>query len=543
MFTKMHLHHVNNQNHHKQLIVPSTRPWKYFRTIDCETPQVGLSSNRSLPFKANGNDFSIIASLDGLVCVGIDLLRHSWGTHSSWCRYLDIILWNPLTGDYKTLSKDISHANCFRIPARGYGLYYSRSDDDYKLLRVTESVDAYIYSLKSNSWRKMDGDGELTKVASLCLQLGMHEFYKPLHLMKNGNWLAESRIEGYVDEVDLVRKTTKEVCRYSSDGPMEIIWRGKFVEMIVSLSRLQMVIMLGDAIVLFYRTCRALQVSNGTYRFGYLAGLYTLSQYQIPNPEVPPGIRRPASTGSKEMRTETANCDKMSIIASLNGLVCVGIDSLQQPGSDRYEDIVLWNPLTGDYKTLPKDSSHDNSFTIPARGYGFYYSSCDDDYKLLRITQSTNAYIYSLKSDSWRQVESASCCLLKYLNTTCLLNENLYFLVQCRNNMNVLSYSIVRFDTNAEKFTEIATPSFDYVAISYYSLRVVSGRIHLWVGLKGVNCWDLWNMDEDGEWTKDGSRKKVDLNYHTMRIKKVCTSSNMEILRRGNFVESIVSLK
>ncbi|KAJ9542009.1 hypothetical protein OSB04_028515 [Centaurea solstitialis] len=48
-------------------------------------------------------------------------------------RYSDIILWNPLTGHYKTLSKDISHANWFTIPARGYGLYYNCLDDDYKL--------------------------------------------------------------------------------------------------------------------------------------------------------------------------------------------------------------------------------------------------------------------------------------------------------------------------------------------------------------------------------------------------------------------------
>ena len=74
MFTKMHLDHVNNQNHHKQLIVPTTEPCKYFRTIDCETPEVGLSANHSLPFEGNSNEMSIIASLNRLVCVCIDSL-------------------------------------------------------------------------------------------------------------------------------------------------------------------------------------------------------------------------------------------------------------------------------------------------------------------------------------------------------------------------------------------------------------------------------------------------------------------------------------
>ena len=322
MFTKMHLEHVNNQNYHKQLVVSTTKPWRYFRTINCETPEVGLFSNRSLPFKANSNEISIISSLNGLVCVGIDYLqRHSH-------RYSDIILWNPLTGDHKTLSKDNFDDNCFTIPARGYGFYYSCCDDDYKLLRTTQSGHAYIYSLNSDSWRKvestscrlledmnsscllnenlylfgqgktkmdvwsdliirfdtkaetftkiaapslenvllrcfsltvvngcihlcvslvgikspdklelwkMDGDGEWTKVLSCCHRLSKCDFYQPLHVMKNGNWLVGSIRNGYVYEVDLEMKTTKNVCT-PTDGPMDFLRGGKFVETIVSLN-------------------------------------------------------------------------------------------------------------------------------------------------------------------------------------------------------------------------------------------------------------------------------------------------------------------
>ncbi|KAJ9542055.1 hypothetical protein OSB04_028561 [Centaurea solstitialis] len=326
MFTKMHLHHVNNQNHHKQLVFSTTKPCKYFRTIDCETPEVGLSANRSLPFKANCEEMSIIASLNGLVCIGIDPLHT--------CRYSDIILWNPLTGGYKTLSKDNSRFNCFTIPARGYGLYYSSCEDDYRLLRVTLLNEAFIYSFKYDSWRKvestnyrlskyldsscllnenlyllaqsntktslrsysilrfntntekfteiaapslqrdvwccfsltvvsgcvylcastkgvykggkldfcdgsgkfdlwkMDGDEEWTKVASIC------EFYQPFHLMmKNGNRLVVWGGSGNAYEVDLGMKTTKKVSTYTptpTDGPMCFLWRGKFVETIVS---------------------------------------------------------------------------------------------------------------------------------------------------------------------------------------------------------------------------------------------------------------------------------------------------------------------
>ncbi|GKB85671.1 hypothetical protein Tco_0957943, partial [Tanacetum coccineum] len=37
-------------------------------------------------------------------------------------------------------------------------------------------------------------------------------------------------------------------------------------------------------------------------------------------------------------------------------------------------------------------------------GHGLYYSSCEDDYKLLVLAESGNVYIYSLKYDSWRKL-------------------------------------------------------------------------------------------------------------------------------------------
>ncbi|KAJ9542058.1 hypothetical protein OSB04_028564 [Centaurea solstitialis] len=190
---------------------------------------------------------SIMSSLNGLVCVR----KNSMQPLTSW---YDTIIWNPLTGDYKTLSKDISHG-------MRYELYYSCCDDDYRLLCVTMYKDAFIYSLKSDSWRKvestsgppleylisslvldlwkMDKDGEWTKVVSCCGRLSKREFYLPLHLMKNGNWLVGPKDQkAYAYEVDLAMKTTKEVWRYTpTDDPMKFFWGGKFVETIVSVSR------------------------------------------------------------------------------------------------------------------------------------------------------------------------------------------------------------------------------------------------------------------------------------------------------------------
>ncbi|KAJ9542003.1 hypothetical protein OSB04_028509 [Centaurea solstitialis] len=272
-----------------------------------------------------------------------------------------------------------------------------------------------------------------------------------------------------------------------------------------------------------------------------------------------------------------ANCDEMSIIASFHGLVCVAIDNLQ-PRIGWYKDIILWNPLTGEYKTLPTDNMHLNGFTTHATGFGLYYSCCDDDYKLLRVTVYKDAFIYSLKSDSWWKVESSSCRLLKSWNSSCFLNEDLYFLAAAVNKINDWSYSIIRFDTKVEKFTEIAAPSLEVVGKCRRSLTVVSGCVHLCVSSVGITSADkleLWKMDGDGEWTKVVScchtlfkymdnqplhlmkngnwlvgsaderyAYEVDLEMKTRkRVRtKTPTDGPVRLLWGGKFVETIVSL-
>ncbi|KAF5776368.1 putative F-box domain, galactose oxidase/kelch, beta-propeller, kelch-type beta propeller [Helianthus annuus] len=148
MFTNMHLHH---QNRHKLLFIPKTSSSCTFRTIDCESPKDGLTAPRCLPFDSPRN-VSIITSFNGLVCVGI--IQHDDNVEEEY--YSDLVLWNPLTGEYRILSKTNAHKECYETTTRASVLYYTSSEDDYKLLRVTNSCDAYIYSLKSDLWRKIE---------------------------------------------------------------------------------------------------------------------------------------------------------------------------------------------------------------------------------------------------------------------------------------------------------------------------------------------------------------------------------------------------
>ncbi|KAI3524505.1 hypothetical protein L1887_03163 [Cichorium endivia] len=157
-FLNMHLHHVTNddrQNHHKLLVLSRTTPCN-FHTIDCESPEDGVSVSRPLPFEVSPKNMSVITSFNGLVCVGIT-------KRSSDDKYSDLMLWNPLTGDYKRLHRSNSCEECYEVTPRASALYYTSYDDDFKLLRVTHNYDAYIYSLKSDSWRKLGTTEDLKR--------------------------------------------------------------------------------------------------------------------------------------------------------------------------------------------------------------------------------------------------------------------------------------------------------------------------------------------------------------------------------------------
>ena len=75
LFKKMHLHNIPNDDHHnphKLLILLSAKS-SWFRTMDCEAPEDGLTTGRNLPFKVTNHELSIVplTSFHGLVCVGL----------------------------------------------------------------------------------------------------------------------------------------------------------------------------------------------------------------------------------------------------------------------------------------------------------------------------------------------------------------------------------------------------------------------------------------------------------------------------------------
>ncbi|KAK1414038.1 hypothetical protein QVD17_29776 [Tagetes erecta] len=154
-FHNLHHHHVTNnhhQCHHKLLTYSKLKSSCEFLAVDCEAPNESVT-RVTTPFEVSSPyDVTILSSCNGMIYLGMTTKRFGYDKY-----FDDLILWNPLTSDYKTLSKTNSHSEC--CMKRLYNvskMCYTSSEDDYKILHIAESCNVYIYSLKSDSWRKIE---------------------------------------------------------------------------------------------------------------------------------------------------------------------------------------------------------------------------------------------------------------------------------------------------------------------------------------------------------------------------------------------------
>ncbi|KAI3498678.1 hypothetical protein L1887_34455 [Cichorium endivia] len=260
----MHLHRVTNdphQNHHKLLLLSNSRKCN-FHTIDCESPEDGSSASRPLPFKVRSENISIITSFNGLVCVGIKKLSYHH-------KYSYLMLWNPLTGDYKRLSKSNSRKECYDDEKlyllkeggrRTIDLSYSIIRFDTKTEKFTKIATpslgvrrkaclsftllhkdrklhlCVIYSFGEPKFRqfgamlwRMDADGDWRKVVTYQMPRSFC-FEEPLHLMRNGGWLTYCLYTGFhVYTVDLVRHLINEISNSNIANKMGITSSAKYI--------------------------------------------------------------------------------------------------------------------------------------------------------------------------------------------------------------------------------------------------------------------------------------------------------------------------
>ncbi|KAK1415795.1 hypothetical protein QVD17_31582 [Tagetes erecta] len=105
------------------------------------------------------SDVYILASLDGLVCLGSKSIPTK------------LLFWNPLTGAYRKLCDPHPHYPFFDLPPfwdGGVG-FYKDSSNDYKLVIVMSTgvcdFGAYVYSHKLDIWKEIDFNvGDMSSV-------------------------------------------------------------------------------------------------------------------------------------------------------------------------------------------------------------------------------------------------------------------------------------------------------------------------------------------------------------------------------------------
>lgn len=220
---------------------------------------------------------------------------------------------------------------------------------------------------------------------------------------------------------------------------------------------------------------------------------------------------------------------------SCNGLVLVSMGHKQLP--------FLWNPFTRKYKTLP-DVSVDyppgtDSSSAYTR-YGFGYDSQNDDYKVVRAVEfrgaefnwiSTEARIYSLRSNSWRKIPDFNYRIPRTRDWAVHVNDALHTIVYIHN----LDPSILALDLRTEKTYLVPKPDM-LVSTGDLKLHALGGSLCLLNPFKkhGTEIWIMKEYSVKESWTVLLSIAPPKIEPYTYLSPVVYSKSGDEVLLNLN---------
>ena len=212
---------------------------------------------------------------------------------------------------------------------------------------------------------------------------------------------------------------------------------------------------------------------------------------------------------------------KLHLIGSCNGLVCV-CDGTRS-------GVFIINPLTKSLRKLP-------SIRIPNRYkeagdaafvFGFGYDSQNDDYKVFGslqdgpkktgfFTLDGEAQVYSLKNDTWKNVECMPYRIFLWNHAGVHVNGTIHHVTFIRNLFSE-KILIVGFNLRTETYSSMELPNYDNSGTSYMFMCELGGCLSLLVsysrdpiayapyGFPHADGADLWVMKEYGKkksWVK-----------------------------------------
>ncbi|XP_038680683.1 F-box/kelch-repeat protein At3g23880-like [Tripterygium wilfordii] len=210
------------------------------------------------------------------------------------------------------------------------------------------------------------------------------------------------------------------------------------------------------------------------------------------------------------------------IIGFCNGIVCV---------SDDVKNIGFWNPATREYKPLPPlipsiEPPDDVDWNMHSKWkLGFGFDQRTNDYKVLSFVLTyfevyavsvDEAQLYSLKSNSWREIPSFPVFAGDFERGSVCFKGNCHWLGYRDGPGYVFEENpyILSFNMADEKFEEFELPVFG--PLNYYIVKLVMVSGSLGVILYTLDppgrLFDIWVMGEYGvteSWVKKWSIEAI----------------------------------
>ncbi|XP_074349890.1 F-box protein CPR1-like isoform X2 [Apium graveolens] len=213
------------------------------------------------------------------------------------------------------------------------------------------------------------------------------------------------------------------------------------------------------------------------------------------------------------------------LVGSCNGLLCL---------YQRKTEIYLWNPATRKCKELPTAPTDfirpfdiDQSFLC-----GFGYDAVNDDYKVLRILPpdrldlaGSKVVVYSLKNNSWRQLQNISYHFLLVRNWGIFLSGALH-LITVKTLGSESCLSILAFDLSIENYREVPMPDVRHKKPSKFNLCMFAESLCVLM-LYPYNSVDVWLMNNYGvgnSWCKVFSLEHPQLVCSSISVRPVAYS-------------------
>nr|XP_016433937.1 PREDICTED: F-box protein At4g22390-like isoform X2 [Nicotiana tabacum] len=194
-----------------------------------------------------------------------------------------------------------------------------------------------------------------------------------------------------------------------------------------------------------------------------------------------------------------------SIVGSFNGLLCLAV----AVSDGLLYNLFLWNPSIRKYKKLPNfrlnvSRQHNLNKDRYDFKFGFAYDAFRDEYKIVGIFPihrngrlcRVEVKIYSLKSDSWRDIDDFQGRQLLSVSGK-LVNQKLHWLDWDQN-------IIFFFYLADEKWAKVEQPS-DFKGCGFLVLGVFRNDLSAFCNYEWTTHVDIWVMKEYGvkeSWTK-----------------------------------------